>query len=394
MPGPDDPLDAWHDLCRRLAALGDEVLGEDGPSDPRARAEGVRHLANQVACWLTYGIGHTDVTHPTFFRSADPVYRWGGPNVDQVARRAPIDGTGRYVVAGEMGSAEDFVLQVKLGAVQTGGAEVAAELYGSKIGLGTGDRFRILLSAEDLPGEWDARVALPPDATFVHVRDYYYDWRPRQPATFVIERLDRPGEPAPPATGPSVAALLDGAADQIEHSLRFWDDYQTRLRDRQSLNEFGEPGGAARGVGDLVYSHAFVALPDDHALVVEVDGDVADEWGLQLFSRHWYEPLDYANQVTSRNHRQVHVDDDRRVRLVLAHDDPGVANWVDTDHRAEVLATLRWFRPRSTPEVRQELVALAELSSRLPATTDRRDTAARRDEVAARAAHVAWRYRT
>src|SRR5687768_4755345 len=109
----------WREFCERLATLGDELEpgGEPG--------EGVRHLANQVACWLTYSIGYRDPAHPAFFRSSDPVYQWGGPNADQVARRARIAGDGVYRISGHMGNCEEFVLQVKLGATQSGGAGIA-----------------------------------------------------------------------------------------------------------------------------------------------------------------------------------------------------------------------------------------------------------------------------
>ena len=184
---------AWRSFCERIAAVGDRILEDDFPADARDRAEGVRHVANQVACWLTYAVGHTDPTHPAFFRSSDPVYRWGGPNVDQVARRACISGDGTYRVSGHMGACEEFVLQVKLGKTQSGGADISTEVYASQLGLGPGDDFEILLSADEQPGNW---FALDPDATFVHVRDYYFDWQPREPATFVIERLDTQGLPA------------------------------------------------------------------------------------------------------------------------------------------------------------------------------------------------------
>ena len=74
--------EAWREFCARVAAAGDRILGDEFPAEPRDRAEGVRHVANQVECWLTFAVGFTDVEHPAFFRSADPVYRWGGPNVD------------------------------------------------------------------------------------------------------------------------------------------------------------------------------------------------------------------------------------------------------------------------------------------------------------------------
>ncbi len=94
---------AWRAFCERLAALGDRILGDDFPRDARDRAEGMRHLATQIACWLTYATGYSDADYPAFFRSADPTYAWGGPNVDQVARRATVDGAGTYRVSGRMG---------------------------------------------------------------------------------------------------------------------------------------------------------------------------------------------------------------------------------------------------------------------------------------------------
>jgi hypothetical protein len=389
---PHDVGSAWREFCARLAAVGDRILADDFPSAPADRAEGVRHLATQVACWLTYATGYADPERPAFFRSSDPVFLWGGPNVDQVARRARIAGDGVYRVSGHMGACEEFVLQVKLGTTQSGGADVATEIYASQLGVGPGDDFEVLLSAEPQGGNW---FALDPDASFVHVRDYYFDWQPREPATFVIERVDTQGLPAPRPTADGVAAMLDDAAREVEHSLVFWRDYQARMRAAaEALNRFGEPAFIGRGVRDIQYSHAFVALEDDDALVVELDPADAALWDVMLYNRTWYEALDFATHITSLNHRQVAVDGDGRVRVVIAGFDPGVANWLDTQGRDEVLATIRWFRPPATPTVGATLVPGGSLDGALPSDTARVDPDARRAQISARAAHTAWRYRT
>jgi hypothetical protein len=382
---------AWRSFCERLAAVGERLLDDGFPSDPRDRAEGYRHLANQVACWLTYGIGHTDPARPAFFRSSDPVYAWGGPNVDQVARRALIDGAGTYRVTGAMGACEEWVLQVKAGAVQSGGADVVAEVYASDLGLGPGDRFDLVLGGDPRPGHW---FPLDAAATFVHVRDYYFAWRAAEPATFVIERLDDAGPTARTATPEAVGALLDDAARTVEHSIGFWRDYQVRMRAQQDLNRFGAPGGAARGVQDIAYSHGFVALPPDQVLVLEIRAADAALWDVMLYNRAWYEPLDHVGRTTSRNHRQVHVDPDGLVRVVLAAEDPGVPNWLDTEGRAEVLGTVRWLRPPATPHVDAHLVPTADLRGHLPGGHPAVTAADRRAEVAARIRHAGWRYRT
>ena len=378
--------EAWRSFCTRMAEVGDRILADDFPSSASARAEGVRHLANQVACWLTYALGSTDPDHPVFFRSSDPVYLWGGPNVDQVARRALISGAGVYRISGEMGSCEEFVLQVKSGKVQSGGADVDHEVFASDLGIGPGDAFEIVLGGPPVPGHW---VELGSDASFVHIRDYYFDWQARQPATFVIDRVDShgpPGQVAPERVG----ALLEDAAAQVEHSIVFWNDYQRRMRAANPVNTFSPPAGAARGVQDIVYSHAFVALGAEEAMVVELDGRDAAWWGVQLYNRSWYEPLDFAHRAASRNQRQVAPHADGPVTLVLAGRDPGVANWLDTEGRDEVLATVRWWRPVHEPSLRAYLTPLAAL----PAGLARATPAEREAELARRSAHTGWRYRT
>lgn len=374
----------WRSFCDRLAALGERILAE-APQSELARAEGVRHLANQVACWLTYAIGHTDPDHPAFFRSSDPVYQWGGPNADQVARRAMIAGGGTYRISGSMGSCEEFILQVKLGATQSGGAGIATEVSASALGLGPGDDFELVLSPHPQPGR---SIELHPDASFVHIRDYYFDWQPTEPATFVIERLDAQGTPRPALDAARVAAILDDAAAEIEHSVEFWSGYQERMLGDQPANAFGPPAPAGRGVLDVLYSHAGVSVADDEALVVTIHQEDAPLWDVQLYNRPWYEALDFANRVTCLNHRLARVDDDGTVRIVVANRDPGVANWLDTEGRTDVLATVRWWRPAATPRLEHAVVPLRSLD--LPTV----DPEARQEDIRRRSSHIAWRYRT
>ena len=379
--------DVWRSFCERIAALGDRVLA-DAPESPLARAEGVRHLANQLACWLTYAIGHTDPSRPAFFRSSDPIYQWGGPNADQVARRALIAGDGTYRISGSMGSCEEFILQIKLGATQSGGAGIATEVSASSLGLGPGDPFEIVLAATPQPGRW---IELHPDASFVHVRDYYFDWRAAEPATFVIECLDSPGRPRPATDTAGIASILDCAAAEIENSISFWSGYQERMLGAQPSNSFGTPAPAGRGVLDILYSHAGVALSDDEALLVTVHQDDAPMWDIQLYNRPWYEALDFANRVTCLNHCLGQPDAAGRVRIVISNRDPGVANWLDTEARAEVLATIRWWRAPNPPRLDHAVVALDSLGSLGLARVGRTE---RDEDIRRRSAHIAWRYRT
>ena len=60
------------------------------------------------------------------------------------------------------------------------------------------------------------------------------------------------------------------------------------------------------------------------------------------------------------------ADDDGRFTAVIAHTDPGVPNWLDTEGRPFGIAFWRFMLPEGDIETPQaELVPLAELPTRL-----------------------------
>jgi uncharacterized protein DUF1214 len=382
---------AWRAYCERMAALGERILEADFPGATDAdRAEGVRHLANQVACWLTYQLAATDPQNPAFFTHNDLAYRWGGPNVDQNARRAPITGDGTYRLTVTMNACEKFVLQVKPGDMHSGHTDILAETSSTVLDVGPGDTVEIILSATEQPGNW---VKLTPDAHVLHVRDYYFDWKPEQPAMLALERLDTQGRPAARVTPERVAGMLDGAATSVEHSIERWNDWVRTTGDRQAVNTFSTPSPVAGGVKEVVYGFARVRLTDDQVLIVEIDPRTSAQWDLQLYSPGWFESLDFANRQTSLNHVQAEHDPDGLIRVVIGAVDPGVPNWLDTEGRSEVFATHRWLDPSADPVIRSVVVPRGSLRSHLAVGTPVVSGEERREAMCKRSAHVSWRFR-
>ena len=157
------------------------------------------------------------------------------------------------------------------------------------------------------------------------------------------------------------------------------------------------PDVSGRGVQDIIYSHGFVQLGDDEALVLELDPHDGRAVGRRArYTRAWYEPLDYATRVTSRNHRQVVADADGLVRVVIAGRDPGTANWLDTEGRAEVLTTVALVPAAGAADDRTPRSCRSPTLGRPPArrSSDASTPTPRAAEIRGRAAHVAWRYRT
>ena len=77
---------------------------------------------------------------------------------------------------------------------------------------------------------------------------------------------------------------------------------------------------------------------------------------------------------------------------MVAHDDPGVPNWIDTEGQPEGMLVYRSIGTRSRPTVEARVVPLAELRAHLPRSHPIVDRATRRDQLARRRAAVLARY--
>jgi Protein of unknown function (DUF1214) len=374
-------LRAWRDLCHRLEAVGERLLTDAFPSDPPDRAEGFAHLAEQVVCWLGWHVGHADPRHPTFHRQNDLVTQWGGPNVDNAYRHARIDPALRYRIRGRMHSCDEFILAVRAGFMHQERWGTLVEVTASEIGIGRGDEFELLL------GE-GGTVALPDGAAMVSIREYYFDWQADEPATFTIECLDEDG-PAPRVLAEDLAAQLAETATSVEHSMAYWNDYLLAARAQGVDNTFAPSLQLAKGLSLARYAFCFWALGPDEALLVTSDVPDARYWSLHLYTMGWFEPIDPAGRITTRNHKQTTVGADGRIRAVVAHRDPGGPNWIDTGGRADGLLTLRWFWPTGDRAPVPDACVVP-----WDAVADGGAGVDRPGELQQRRRHLAWRFRT
>jgi hypothetical protein len=377
--------DAWRDFTRGLTALTDRMLADDFPPAGAGREETFRHLAQQTLCWLEWAIGYGDAGTPAFQRQNDLVTPWGGPNADNIYRHARVSPRHEYRIVGRMNSCEDFALAIRSGFRHTDRPATLTELTASDIGIGEGADFELLLGGT---GTEPNRVPLPDGAIMCSIREYYFDWRPREPATFTIERIDDVS-----AAPPSYAECLGEALDLTERSLVFWNDYMREARARQQDNSFGGKIDVPRGLQVSQFGFCFYDLAPGEALVVEGDVPDARYWSLQLYGMHFFRWLDLG-RPTSLNHRQATVDRDGRVRLVVAHEDPGVPNWLDTTGRAVGLLNYRHFWGSRLASWDTRVVPLARVRDVLPAGTQQVDAEQRAAEIATRREHVAWRFRS
>ena len=85
-----------------------------------------------------------------------------------------------------------------------------------------------------------------------------------------------------------------------------------------------------------------------------------DHWNFQL-NNHWMESLDYRYFRIHVNSETATYNDDGSVRIVVAHEDPGHPNWLDTSGHEHGTMGLRWVRAIGHPEPTTRVVPLASL---------------------------------
>jgi hypothetical protein len=98
--------------------------------------------------------------------------------------------------------------------------------------------------------------------------------------------------------------------------------------------------------------------------------------------------MNWATRQTGLNHHQAFVHSDGKVRVVIAHRDPGVQNWLDTATHPEGMIQYRyvWTKTKPAPSVR--IVSFDQLRAALPDDTPEFGSDARRQALEIRHRHL------
>jgi hypothetical protein len=388
----DDAFDAagvWRTFCERLAAVGARLAADPFPATGADRALCARHLARQLVMAVQSEVEFGDASAPVFHRYEEPWVQWGGPNPDNVYVRAAIDPAATYRVSGDVSGVRSALFSLVDGDMHLGRFGVFSEHTLADLDVGPDGSVELWISPDRHDHNW---LESDPEACLFFVRQYLCDWEHDRAATFTIDRVDGRGIPPAPMTASNLTGALDRAATWIERSIEFWSTYVERARHTLPRNSVSPPTTPKGGAPSIAYGAGWWQLAPDEALLVTTDVPDADYWGWTLHHRYRLDSGDFANRQTSLNMIQTAVDDDARIRLVVAPDDPGVPNWIDTEQQPEGMLVYRSIGTRSRPTVECRVVPLARVREHLPASHPPISAAHRREQLARRRAAVLARY--
>ncbi|RMF12726.1 MAG: DUF1214 domain-containing protein, partial [Candidatus Dadabacteria bacterium] len=122
---------------------------------------------------------------------------------------------------------------------------------------------------------------------------------------------------------------------------------------------------AAGGDPNIAYYMSHWRLAPDEALVIETPvPDPCPYWNFQL-NNYWMESLDYRYHRIHINKHTAHYEPDGSVRVIVAHDDPGHPNWLETAGHDQGTMCWRWIHTNERPVPATRVVKLNALREEL-----------------------------
>jgi len=354
---------AWRDYCDRLKAVGERILGDGFPTSARDRAEGFRHLTRLISYASSMEIEAGDPLHPAFVRYETPHSQWGGPNPDNLYLRANIDPAQTYRVWADVRGMRQAIFSLNEGDMQLQQLGVFSECTLADLEVRDDGVLELWISPDEQSRNW---MRSHPKGRLLTIRVYQSDWDADAGPVFHIERVGAEGVPRPPIEPADVARGLERAARWGEASAVFWNQYTRAGWQRATPNHVAAARATPGGADNILYGSCFFELTRDRALILACEVPDADYWSFTLHTLAWLESGAFADRQTSLSGHQAHVDADARVRVVLAHEDPGVPNWIDIEGRERGLLVYRWVWSRNNPVPEARVVKLTEVRGQLP----------------------------
>jgi hypothetical protein len=146
--------------------------------------------------------------------------------------------------------------------------------------------------------------------------------------------------------------------------------FKTDVGDHTS-NTGGVPGGNA-------VTARWALEPDEALLVTVTPPDPCAYWDVQV-GNGWYESFDYRHHFSGLTCEGAHLEDDGSFTIVVAHEDPGVANWVEAVGHREGHIAIRWQLSDELPIPETRVVPVSKVAAftGLPAVSPEDRAAAR-----------------
>ena len=361
--------EAWNELVATLGRVGSEfIVPERRALDEKTSADAYRYVSHVLQSALS-AHAEFDPARPSFKRIVSPTRKFTGDNADAIYFETEISPDYAYTVKGNLSGAAYTSFTVEAGA--SGGAypdRTCGVLNDTDIDVEDDGSYVITLggSANDRN-----HLELPEDAGRITTRHYFEHAVPAAAnqellVPLSIEAIDPPSDPPPTWDDERVAASLQRVTTHLAqktvdaplpNAIRpTWVSAEPNVFPTPE-----QPGDMALSAFDAAYSMAPYVIGPDEALVMTSRWPDCRFGNVCLWNLSG-QTYDYVNRTVARNRANTTLEDDGSFRMVIAHEDPGVGNWLDSEGRQMGMVFWRFFLPEGDhAPIDAEVVKLADL---------------------------------
>ena len=359
----------WQEVSDALSFAVSRIEGDPDPLNDRERADGNLYVMRMLTAVTQSTTLTLDPDRPSFLTMLDGVRFVGaaGPDIDYDV--AAVRPEMKYCISGQRGDATFVGICVYAGAGAAGASAIVASVDVDDI-------------VNDEGGfKWEFSH---PEAARVIVRQYFHDRLSQARGSWTIERVDAgsgaravgvlsagAGAGAAAAAGriparPMGPAEMDARIANAAKSLQ-WNAQLNQLwtpERREFPNEFVRQTCddivAAIPNPDVMYSYTWWKVAEDEVLVVDFTPPETAYWALQLCDR-WYQC--FPDRRSNINDREVVVNPDGTVRIVISDGDCGAENWLDTSGHRIGIMFFRWLHADVSEQPKCRVIKRSEVAT-------------------------------
>lgn len=372
--GPDDAAlrSAWADFCGQLQRAGDRVFKDANAPTGAQRVDAFRFLTQNLSQAFDLALETRDSRYPALHAFCGPTRKLGGDCADFTYQQAWIDGHSTYRLTGTRGTSRFFNVTVQ-GARLPGagvlhepfGDTPQANLLGHQLHVDDDGRLELYIGGPERGPNW---LPTTEDSRKLFIRQGFDRWD-EVPAQLRIERVDM-ASPKPLPTPDVMVEAMAWAGEFVTGLMSDWPEFPFTYGgvDAGHPNTFprvdATHADAKRGRSA---ANMYWELSDDEALIIEFDAHD----GLWMFTNMgvFFNSMDYLYRPVSYTPSRTAVDRDGRIRLVMAHRDPKVHNWLDTQGFARGNLTYRHMLEGEPAVLSTRTVPFRDLPDALPEDT-------------------------
>jgi len=268
---------------------------------------------------------------------------------------ANIRGDCEYRIRGQRGSIPYLSLSTYYGGYGGGRAGCGGTISLDELVVSEDGSFEIIVSHDRQPGNW---LPMDPETNQMIIRQTFHDRLNETVFAFEIERLGA-SEGAAPLDAALFHDALLASSQYVRTCANLFADWTESYAETPNELVVRDVSGA-QGDPALFYYQGYWALEEDEALQIRAMPPKCEYWNFQV-NNYWIESLDYQFHDVDLNHTQAHYEPDGSFRLVVAHRDPGVPNWLQTAGHSHGTMGLRWVNAAEHPKPSCEVVPVSSV---------------------------------